>query len=923
MRPLAITMSAFGPYAGVTRVDLRPLGEQGLYLICGDTGAGKTTLFDAITYALYGEPSGENRKPAMLRSKYALDDTPTYVEMVFDYLGREYRLRRSPDQQRPALRGAVRLVSRPAEAELHLPGGQLVTGPTAVNDAVKALLHMDRAQFTRVALLAQGDFLKLLVATTEERKQLFRQIFETGRFDRLQEALKADAAARKNQVDRLEDSIAHHARSIQWEAEDALTEQVAKARAQELPLPDTLVLIEELTRQDEARLAALKTAREGAQQELARVQQRLTLHRERMKVVSSLEKAQGELAGATEALPRLMEQQQAAQALLPRAEALAKEEAALQALLPRYAHLAQLELELAGLVQQQEDLLVHKDAREKSVKEQAASLQEHRQALQAVAGAGIQQSELNNQIRQLQEGQETARRLDTALVTLAERRAQLALSQRRYQAASQETDQAKQAYEALQTAFLDAQAGILARRLRPDSPCPVCGSREHPEPAVAPPEAPTEALVRQARKTAEDKHSLRVRHSEDSAALQSEIKTREQDILDQAARLELEVGLADVKERLGQRIAALGAELKSQEARRQEAARQEAERARLEALIPRLEGDLEQARQHQAALGKDLAALAARHKALTEAVRDLVAQLPHKSQQEAEAALAACSRERQALVGQAEDSRKAVAAQSLLQAQAQARVNTLKAQLAEAPAVDARAEEAREAALLGDIRAFSQQQVDLNTRLQINQGALTGITGQAAALNRANQDWAFIKTLADTAGGSLPGKERIMLEAYVQGYYLDRVLARANLRFMMMSGNQYELRREELAGDRRSQAGLSLLVKDHYNGSTREVASLSGGESFMAALSLALGLSDEIQSSSGGIRLSTMFVDEGFGSLDPEALQQAIRALSSLAQGQMLVGIISHVAELREKIDRQVQVTKDRTGGSRVEVIVS
>ena len=923
MRPLVITMSAFGPYSGVTRVDLRPLGEQGLYLICGDTGAGKTTLFDAITYALYGEPSGENRKPAMLRSKYALDDTPTYVEMVFDYLGREYRLRRSPDQQRPALRGAARLVNRPAEAELHLPGGQLVTGPTAVNDAVKALLHMDRAQFTRVALLAQGDFLKLLVATTEERKQLFRQIFETGRFDRLQEALKADAAEKKNQVERLEDSIAHHARSLQCDRENPLFPQVEQARAHELPLPDTLALARKLAQQDTDRLAAVKAAREGADRELAQVQQRLTLDRERQKVEEALGAAGAELAAAAEALPRLQQQLKEAQALLPRAEELAKEEARLKALLPQYGQLAQLELELAGLVQQQEDLLVHKDAREKSVKEQAASLQEHRQALQAVAGAGIQQSELNNQIRQLQEGQEGAKRLEHALLVLEERKAQLALSQRRYQAASQETSQAKQRYEALQTAFLDAQAGILARRLQPQRPCPVCGSLDHPSPAVTPPEAPTEALVRQARKTAEDKHSLRTQHAEDSAALQSEIKTREQDIRDQAARLELDEGVSDLVERLASHIKAGKARLETLEAKRQEAARQEALKSRLEALIPPLESALEEARQQVQDLARDSAALAARHKARTEAREDLKAQLPHKSQEQAEAALTALSRERQALLNRAEDSRKAVEAQALLQADAQARVNTLKAQLADQPPVDAAAATAREAELTSTISALSQQQMDLNTRLKINQGALTGITGQAAALTRANRDWAFIKTLADTASGSLPGKERIMLEAYVQGYYLDRVLARANLRFMMMSGNQYELRREELAGDRRSQAGLSLLVKDHYNGSTREVASLSGGESFMAALSLALGLSDEIQSSSGGIRLSTMFVDEGFGSLDPEALQQAIRALSSLAQGQMLVGIISHVAELREKIDRQVQVTKDRTGGSRVEVIVS
>ena len=160
-----------------------------------------------------------------------------------------------------------------------------------------------------------------------------------------------------------------------------------------------------------------------------------------------------------------------------------------------------------------------------------------------------------------------------------------------------------------------------------------------------------------------------------------------------------------------------------------------------------------------------------------------------------------------------------------------------------------------------------------------------------------------------------------MLEAFAQGFYFDRVLARANIRFMTMSDGQYELRRTDTAGDLRRQSGLDLQVLDHYNGSLRDVASLSGGESFMAALSLALGLSDEIQSTSGGIRLSTMFVDEGFGSLDPTALSQSIKALSTLSKSHVLVGIISHVAELREKIDKQILITKDRAGGSRVEII--
>ena len=193
---------------------------------------------------------------------------------------------------------------------------------------------------------------------------------------------------------------------------------------------------------------------------------------------------------------------------------------------------------------------------------------------------------------------------------------------------------------------------------------------------------------------------------------------------------------------------------------------------------------------------------------------------------------------------------------------------------------------------------------------------------RSAELQKLEEKWAFVQSLSNTANGNLAGKEKIMLETYIQMTYFDRIIRRANLRFLVMSGGQYELKRRREASGSRSQSGLELDVIDHYNGTERSVRTLSGGESFQASLSLALGLSDEVQSSAGGIRLDTMFVDEGFGSLDEESLQQAVRALSSLTEGNRLVGIISHVGELKEKIDRQILVKKDREGGSRVEILV-
>ena len=218
--------------------------------------------------------------------------------------------------------------------------------------------------------------------------------------------------------------------------------------------------------------------------------------------------------------------------------------------------------------------------------------------------------------------------------------------------------------------------------------------------------------------------------------------------------------------------------------------------------------------------------------------------------------------------------------------------------------------------------AVAQKSGQVGIRLNANRTCLKNIREKSGDLAAVEERCTWIRALANTANGTISGKEKIMLETYVQMTFFDRIIARANTRFMVMSGGRYELKRRQSAGNNRSQSGLDLDVTDHYSGSERSVKTLSGGESFMASLSLALGLSDEIQSSAGGVRLDSMFVDEGFGSLDEESLDQAMKALYGLAQGSRLVGIISHVSELKNRIDRQIVVTKDAHGGSRAAVLV-
>ena len=328
-------------------------------------------------------------------------------------------------------------------------------------------------------------------------------------------------------------------------------------------------------------------------------------------------------------------------------------------------------------------------------------------------------------------------------------------------------------------------------------------------------------------------------------------------------------------------------------------------------------GQTEAALQELKAAGASLTA----QQEAAEKQRDVLQEkLAYPDKSEAEAAIRNLVKEQKALADDIAGAEEACHESEKTLAALEATIAEAQRQLAEHDDVDFESEEKRRKSLADEMQVISSRRQEIHARVAANQTTLEKIQERQAQLEEVETRWRWIKALADTAGGTLAGKEKIMLETYVQMAYFDRILARANVRFLVMSGGQYELKRRREAENNRSQSGLELDVVDHYNGSQRSVKTLSGGESFKASLSLALGLSDEIQASAGGIRLDTMFVDEGFGSLDEESLQQAMESLAGLADGNRLVGIISHVPELKQRIEKQILVRKDRSGGSFVEV---
>lgn len=822
MRPLNLTMSAFGPYAGRTTVDFSVLGTSGLYLITGDTGAGKTTIFDAITYALYGEASGESRESSMLRSKYAAPETPTFVELTFLNGGKTYTVRRNPEYTRPKTRGTGTTVQK-ADAELTMPDGRIITKARDVTAAVTDIVGVDREQFARIAMIAQGEFRKLLLAQTDERKAIFRQIFHTGQYQALQNRLKEEAAALDRQCGELEAGLRQAAGSIRCDAPETLPDALDTDAL--LAALDTLLHADEAAlTQAQAEHAETETQREQVLSDLGKAE--------------ALEAARGKLAEAESAWTEAQAEMKAAQAALDTATASQPEIQSrrqgitrLEDALRRYEQLdtlrAQAEAERKRLAQKRSDLdaaRARTDAAAKGLETARGKLSGQPKLAVAAAQAGHAQDAAAQRCTQLAA-------LETQRQQCAELETALTAAQAEYQKAAEAAQAALAHYGAQNRAYLDAQAETLP--------------------------------------------ALRAAAARDAEALAAQHTAQQQAL---SALQALEAGLPAQEEAL----------------RRQQA-------------------DIQERAQ-------ELSARAARCAELDAEAERRAQELPHENRAAAQRALVETRTQCEALQQALDTAReRSSAAQSVLAALTGKR-DALRAQIQAAPPADIAALRTRRDALTVRAEQLQRQISTCDARLEQNRAARTAIDTRRQQHAAVRARWQWVHALAATANGAVPGKEKIMLETYIQTAYFDRILGRANTRLLIMSGGQYELRRCARAGDNRSQTGLELEVIDHYNGTARSVKTLSGGETFAASLSLALGLSDEVQATAGGVQLEAMFVDEGFGSLDSEALQQALAALVGVSGGSRIVGIISHVAELKDRIDRQIIVTKDRSGGSRVQV---
>ena len=873
MKPVELRISGWGPYKELQTIDFTRMEERGLFLITGATGAGKTTIFDAIMYALYGCMSGEVREKGSVRSDFAKPDTPTFVELSMTHKGESYHIYRNPEYLRPRKRKGAdgkELTKEKEKAILTLPDGSSVEGSSEVTRKIEELLCLDYRQFKQISMIAQGEFTKLLTASSQEKTKIFRQIFDTGLYERIAQLLKERSNAIYKEV-----SGYRHKMDEDVELYHPL-EESAEVFA---------TLVQGEAYDYEAVLAFLKEEKKRIGKEEKEVLAQYQKLEERTLVLNG----------------KLVEAQRAAELQ----KSLERETERKQLLDHRKEEMQQKEILLwkadrAGEIRQQE-LLCEESAKQiDKIKQQIRHLQEEtglrEQQILTLQKLPEYQADFEAACELKEKLSEQERESEHNIKLCKQLEAQLKQLQEVYLKLEQEELLARQTYEETEHRYRHNLAGILSSELEENRPCPVCGSLHHPAPAAVTEEHLTKEKVDQAKKAWLQKQEKTMhQHGETMAA-----KGKAEQAKEKGGELLKAIG--QMQEQMDQLPAEIKALLskytrKSFEGELNRLLQLRVERAEKQEQILTLQEELQKGQE----LFRE-----------REEERDiLLTKYGFASREEYQGSL--LSKEQiEAGKRELQDYEKNCRANEEL-------LQHLKEQVQEIVLADLvkLKKELKEA--LEEKRAVQQMLSKKQESRNLTERTYSSLKAKLAGLKETMERYTLVKGLDDLANGN--NKKRLVFEQYVLISCFEEILYAANLRLQTMSAGRYELRRVRGIVDARSKDNLEMEVLDYYTGKYRSVKTLSGGESFKVSLSLALGMSDVIQAQSGGIRVETMFIDEGFGTLDGESLDQACLVLQGLTESNRLIGLISHVPELSEKIPDQIRIHKTNTG-SYAEVVI-
>jgi len=1044
MKPIKLTMCAFGPYAGKAEVNLADFGGSGLFLVTGDTGAGKTTIFDAITFALYGEASGTNRESTMLRSDFALPETKTYVELEFLYRKKTYKIERSPRYTKAKSKGEGTTSVSP-NATLTLPDGRVITGSSTVTNAIRDLIGIDRNQFSQIAMIAQGDFLKLLLASTEERGKIFRKVFNTNIYQLFQSELKSQANSLKSQYEDIRKSILQYTNDINCPKDNSSYLEIEELQNENNinSLNKIQELLDSLIKEDTTAEGKEKTTGEQIQDELTKLSTSVTTaaaNNERLERLSKAAQRFSELDEHKEEYDnkkiKLSYSENALYYVKPVADELerakkhewdlknsiAGQSKFVEEKIPVSENLLQLyenekskepeRASLAGDITSIENELhvyqeletlqnagnkINKQFNEKNEifnvkKEEKKKLEDNetklKEELNSLKGIEVIAEQTKKQKEDFANLCDSFKKLKTSLSELEDSKKKLVFAQSLFTEAQQISLVQSKEYENMEQDFLNEQAGIIAEKLEYNKPCPVCGSTVHPSPATMTVKAPTEENLKKAKKNSENAKDKAHKLSEDASNLKGKVESTEESAIRFAENLfgtvsieEIPVVLESKTEKAKANLSVLTEQLIKIDEQIKHKNECDTKKVETENLLKNLTKEIED-------IDVKVRDLKISQNSSNTKIETIKGKIKFAKRKEAEDYIKSKSKKLSELKNALDSAEKAfndckgeMDRANAVIIELSNRLNTAKAEsdkvknkflttLASRSFTD---EEHYKSLLMTedkikmlkteidkynsevinvksdisslkketkdishvDIQAYMEKKTELNkqkeasdtkyrtiySRLTANKKVNADIKSKQKDMNEVESSYLCYKNLSDTANGDLSGKQKLAFEQYVQTTYFNQIIAEANKRFSYMTNGRFELIRKEEPGNLRSQTGLELDVIDNYTGKSRSVKTLSGGESFKASLSMALGLSDMIQRFAGGIQIDTMFIDEGFGSLDSESLDQAIDVLNSLTSGNRLVGIISHVGELRDRIDKKLVVTKD-VSGSYISLVV-
>lgn len=927
MKPLKLTMSAFGSYAGKNVIDFTGQ-QQGIFLITGDTGAGKTTIFDAITYALYNQTSGGERNGNMMRSQYAKPETETYVELEFLYRGQTYRVRRNPDYKitKTLKNGKIREQKVPHSVELTLPDGTVFPEKKNATDAkIIEILGLTADQFSQIVMIAQGDFLKLLYTKSDERKMIFSKLFRTDIYWKIQENLRRKSMEMDERIqenDRAFEQEKSRIIPLPESEEIPLDELVARLRErlkdalkeQNLRRANVEELNKKITKYEE--INKLFVSLEKIRQTGKELEARQAESKERRQQIENARKADKVLVAEQQNLRQQQEVEQSAQAIAKMTETLANDQ------------------EMFETLKTQQQEAEAKQKREAAdIQKKMLALEQSFPSYEALQNARSEEQQAKKVWEDLgKTSEESFHKKEAGIAALKEQQKQqeqvVEQTKKNWEQTSLSASESAKHYEHMYEAFLKEQAGILAENLSAGCPCPVCGSTVHPDPAKLSDHAVTELEVEQAKKTraaAEEKRDMAYAAFEaektEKQKLAQAVEKEEADFvlaqtIAKQQRKEAEqnyVSLQKIAEQIREKLVYPSlAEAKKQYAAMQkalEAAEQEIERKRqkvseLAEAMNTLKGqklaeeeNQKTAKKLAAKTEKEYAKLLEKSGFVSEETYHL-AILPERSRSKLEREEK--EYESQCLRQQSE--------QKLLEKQVSGKTYTDTTELNEQLKAEKQA-----------LKEAEKTYMELHTAYENDRSVLQNCAVYLEKGKKLESEDQVIKSLSKTANGRLSGSAKIDFETYIQRQYFKQIIHEANKRLLTMSNHQFILKlKEEANTGRKTNEGLDLSVYSLVTDSERDVKTLSGGESFLAALAMALGLSDIVERSAGAIHPDMMFIDEGFGSLDAQSRQQAIEVLGELAGDSRMVGIISHVTELKEQIDHKLVVSRTDKGSRAV-----